>query len=356
LIRSIFMETRKLEARFESLVLKILKVQFPNTERNTDNYDADFNVYHEKGKIFVESKIVRSSQIDTTLLVRICNQLVERHKLSQNNSTESSFLILIVTTNVTSLQKQQIHKELGISIWDREVLFYLASYSLELTVEFEKFFQDISLKDYKPASIDKSINKEEIEKKVLSGHIPSRVETNQLKGASIINRIQNLPVGKGHYRDFESLGIEALKYVFSDDLDGWSAQHRTRDSLHRYDVICTFKSSHEYWKFLMTHFKSRFVVLEFKNFAGKITQKEIYSTEKYLYSTALRTVAFIFSRKGAKANAQIAMDGALREHGKLIMHFDQNELIELIELRDKNDVIADRIIEKIDSMLIKLSR
>ena len=46
-----------------------------------------------------------------------------------------------------------------------------------------------------------------------------------------------------------------------------------------------------------------------------ITQREIYTTEKYLYEKALRKVAIIISRKGADKHAENGCDGEV--YGKV---------------------------------------
>lgn len=46
---------------------------------------------------------------------------------------------------------------------------------------------------------------------------------------------------------------------------------------------------------------SRYVIFEFKKYSEKITQKEVITTERYLYPSALRTVAILISPKGCAA-------------------------------------------------------
>ena len=51
-------------------------------------------------------------------------------------------------------------------------------------------------------------------------------------------------------------------------------------------------------------YKSRYIVFEFKNYNDEITQNEVYSTNKYLYREALRTVAIVISRYKMNVNAK----------------------------------------------------
>ena len=48
-----------------------------------------------------------------------------------------------------------------------------------------------------------------------------------------------------------------------------------------------------------------------------------------MYSTALRNVAIIITRKGLDTNALLATQDILKEHGKLILVLDDNDIINL---------------------------
>jgi hypothetical protein len=98
------------------------------------------------------------------------------------------------------------------------------------------------------------------------------------------------------------------------------------------------------------------VVFEFKNHTRFITQGEIYSTEKYLFVPAMRSVALIISRKGADKNAKAVMRGALRETGKLMLSLSLDDIYKMLEMKDKGDDPNTLLFELLDEMLMKLER
>ena len=88
-----------------------------------------------------------------------------------------------------------------------------------------------------------------------------------------------------------------------------------------------------------------------------ITQKEIYTTEKYLYAKALRSVAIIVSRKGADENALAAAKGCLRESGKLILCLSDEDLKELLRIKEKDEQPTAEFFEAmLDDLLIHLEK
>ncbi|HAV3538146.1 hypothetical protein OHV66_12025 [Acinetobacter baumannii] len=102
--------------------------------------------------------------------------------------------------------------------------------------------------------------------------------------------------------------------------------------------------------------KSRYVVFEFKKYTDKIKQREIITTECYLYPMALRNCAFIISRKGVSSSAQTVIDGAMREYGKLIISLSEEDLIKLLEGKDKGEDPNVYLFDKIDRFLMGLNR
>ena len=102
--------------------------------------------------------------------------------------------------------------------------------------------------------------------------------------------------------------------------------------------------------------KKTYIIL-YKNYKEKITQREIYTTEKYLYKKALRSVAIIVSREGASRNALLAAKGCLRENGKLILCLSDKDLNELIHIKEKGEQPTAEFFEAmLDDILIHLEK
>lgn len=176
-------------------------------------------------------------------------------------------------------------------------------------------------------------------------------------GISLIEELKNIPKGKEGAYKFEEWCIRVLKYLFNDYLVGWKEQSTTIDGLHRRDLVCRVKDSYtEVWQFISHTLKSRYVIFEFKNYSEKITQREIFTTERYIYPMALRNCAFIISREGASNSAQQVIDGAMREHGKLIISLSTEDINFLLEGKDKGEDPNIYLFNKIDDFLISLSR
>ena len=133
-------------------------------------------------------------------------------------------------------------------------------------------------------------------------------------------------------------------------------QVNTDNNLYRYDLVARINPTTEFWKFIISEIQSRYVIFEFKNYSEKIDQEQILTTEKYLFSQALRKVAIIFSRKGGDESADKFIRGALRESGKTIIVLNDDDVIKMITAKEKGDAPELVLFEKIDTLFMTLSR
>jgi hypothetical protein len=178
----------------------------------------------------------------------------------------------------------------------------------------------------------------------------------ETKGSDLCKEICAIPMGRADARKFEEKVIEALRYIFDKDLTAWSPQKPSDTKLSFYDLVARVASEHDFWNAIVSQFRSRYIVFEFKNYGTKIKQTQIYTTEKYLFVTALRSMAIIISRNGADKNALAAARGALRDSGKLMVNLDIQDVCDMLHRKEKGDDHNSILVERVDDMLMKLER
>ncbi len=175
---------------------------------------------------------------------------------------------------------------------------------------------------------------------------------------SLIKELKMCNTGKMYFRTYEDLCQKLLKNVFSNNLTLWKKQENSNNNLYRFDLICRIKEENKttFWSIIEKFFNSKYIIFEFKNYNSRITQNEIYTTEKYLYSKALRCVAIIIAATGYDDNAQWAAKGILREHGKLILLLDSNDLIKMNEMKLKSEEPSAYLLDRLDKLLLELEK
>lgn len=173
---------------------------------------------------------------------------------------------------------------------------------------------------------------------------------------SLIKEMDLCKAGRPMARKYEELCQKLLQNVFFDDLALWKEQQNANGELHRFDILCRIKDGNQktFWTILERYFNSKYIVFEFYNDA--VTQKEIYTTEKYLYSKALRSVGIMIAANGYEENARWAAKGCLRENGKLILLLETKDLIEMNRLKEEQEEPSDYLQNKLDELLLELEK
>jgi len=261
------------------------------------------------------------------------------HKISAKNT------ILAISCPMEKKFHQVATTFPNIEIWDGDKILSMASPFPELFKKLEDLFE-----------IGNSANEEKYKNDdFLTNHIETTHGPG--KGASLAQGLLAISPGRIMATDFENACIDALKYLFENDLHGWYVQSRTIDSLHRRDLVCRIlANSSEVWRVMLEDLKSRYVIFEFKNYSTPITQSEIITTERYLYPSALRKVAIVISQQECADSAKAVIAGAMREHGKLIIHLSVHELTDLLIAKDSGSDPNIYLFERVDEFLLGLGR
>ena len=251
----------------------------------------------------------------------------------------------------TSICSEELHKnalEKNILILDINNLVYLIDPKHDLYQGF------LSI-------IDFSINDIEAKKPFMefftnSYEIPNA--NNYTKQIDWENELKKIDTGIDDFTKYQSTCVEILKILFSDYLSIWEEQKKSNENLYRFDLICKIKNNinDDFFSTLNNYFNTRYIIFDFKNYSEKITQKEIYTTEKYLYDKALRKVAIIISRKGIDDNALKAIKGSIREQGKVIISLTDKDLLEMLKLHEKTENSTDYLSNILDQLLIELEK
>lgn len=326
--------------RFEQFVLEMFQ-KMGYKKISNDTY-ADFLFeYNDKNEFrYFACEVKYSSSINLSR-----NAYVNGVKCLSSLDFGFDYGKLILITNALcseSLRKEASEK--NVIIFDLSNFLYVL-YETEFYQEFLEFLEfainDITaIRPLIPFSLDCKQNHED----------------NSLSEWQ--KKFFNLPCGKRNFAKYERYCISALKEMFSNDLSNWQEQYKSNDDLYRFDLICKTKSNtkEEFFWTINNYFNTRYIIFEFKNYSEKITQKEIFTTEKYLYNKALRNVAIIISRNGIDENGLKAIKGSIREQGKVIISLTDNDILNMLEKHYNGENPAIVLSEKLDELLMELEK
>lgn len=361
------------EARFEDLFDRYLKRLVHNTHKRNfvleKNICSDFMLQINNQTLYFELKCYSGRYASLSRIRTICKQLSPLRKSGQP--------VLVLTYEISESIKSRCWKDFQVFIWDVRNLLWLFSEFEDIKNEFIALL-DYAVGDIEPLPPDPNIVQKirgedredsegtETEATVpemgvasMPGAVPEAASTEWEETLSWKERLARIAPGQEQFKDYELLCIEILKYILGDYLTLWEIQEQTDDGLYRFDLCCKIKNGvhQDFFDTIKSYFKTKYIVFEFKNYTDKIGQKEIYTTEKYLYETALRKVAVILSRKGMDAHALKAIKGSLRESGKLILCLSDQDLLKMVDIKAQGEgEPAEFLDELLDGLLIHLEK
>ena len=323
---------------FENIMISYFDKKGVNNAKLTKdtNKNTDFQIQTDEGLYCFDFKIYISNYGIEEKLIAACERIYDCEDLDDKK-------YIIIIGNIVSTQvKKKIEDKFKIYIWDVENLLWLFDEFPQIKSDF------ISLLSFRVSDI-----------------LPQKPEpyilekySHTLYKIDLQEKLRKIQPGKENAYEYEKLCEEIMRYLFSENIEFFDAQRKSNDGLYRFDYCGKIKhgNSNEFFDTIQKFFDTKYIVFEFKNYTEEITQKEIYTTEKYLYEKALRKVAVIVSRKGADENANKAARGSLREAGKLIICLSDENINKLIDIKNNSGDPGDFLEVLLDDMLMDLEK
>ena len=298
---------------FEELVCRIIKENNFQIRKNScrGNEGFDLLAEFERERWAIEVKFYRTARAQPSLIDTAAARVAINGAAAGINKG-----MLVVSCFLTPELRKALENKFSITFVDQADLRIWCSSHPELADSLDALLEvnanevlttNLSRKESNSIVRDKTIDESK------------RIERYGNRGSELCLELQSIKKGKASWHQYEKKCEEILKYLFPNDLYGWHSQKRTDDGLNRYDYVCRIIPTTEFWKFVIEHLDSRYVLFEFKNYSTKIKQGQILTTEKYLLEKGLRRMAIIMTRTGAEAHAIAMAQGAMREQGKLML-------------------------------------
>ena len=235
-------------------------------EKTIDDYRADFVVTDNDREYIFELKWYNQKVISSAAVSSFCKKLMSY----ATNGT----LILVICSVVSDVLKEECERKFGITIWDVSNLLWLLDELPEVKNELVATLE-YSIDDIEPKQPNRLL--------FLKGE-ETTGEKDTWEG-----KLKTIQPGVDDSGRYEEVCTDILKFVLGDYLTLWKKQATSNDGLYRFDLCCKIKSgvNRDFFETIKHYFNTKYIVFEFKNYSKKITQKEIYTTEKYLYERHL---------------------------------------------------------------------
>jgi hypothetical protein len=263
-------------------------------------YRADL-IVQKKIRNITEPVIIECKTYITHSSAHINNVIFQLNKYRE--AYGNSRMVLAVPATLREIDLVAL-KSAKIEVWD---LQYIAD-------EFSEQIQKASFGYYKSLLLAK----------VFHPAKPTR-EQELIKALSVCNP------GKADWSVFQSLVGDILEFLFTPPLGKPIPELSDKLKANRRDYIMPNYTDNGFWAFMREKYGADYVVIDAKNYVGKVNKAGVLQVANYLKSHGAGLFGLIISRVGGDASG---CEHTLREqwlvHRKLILVLDDEDMKEML--------------------------
>jgi hypothetical protein len=304
---------------------------YPNC-LNIEHIFSISGIHHDLNRIFI--RYASSPNIVDYITYILRGQLKSVSITNENEIIVDKEKWLLLIDNIPSIEKM---KEI---LFDGNTLKYNAViFRFYAGDEIVEMLKDLKVKFYDVSSLGRAVinnqNGEMIHLfiKARIGHIQIDDSFREVpQGKMLIKRLQRCSKGRESWSEYELLGTDIFHYLFRDSFRNYTYefQSTTYDGISRRDLVVnnTYKEAPSFWQMAKDDYKSKLIIIDFKNYSDCLSTDDFYKPTKYL-SPLVGNFAIIFSRCGLSESAKICQNNLLIEN-KLIICLSDSDLINMI--------------------------
>lgn len=174
------------------------------------------------------------------------------------------------------------------------------------------------------------------------------------KTQEFIDELKNIKPGKKDWSIFQKLCVNIFEYLFTPPLEKPLYELSDETRTNRRDIIFPNYADAGFWKFMMDKYNADFLVIDAKNYSANVEKKEVLQMSNYLKSFGTGLFGIIVCRKNPKSNAIITQREHWMAYHKLIIFINDNDIIQMLTLKEKSNSPEDVIRQKIEEFRLSL--
>jgi len=168
--------------------------------------------------------------------------------------------------------------------------------------------------------------------------------------SELVGKLYSCPPGANGWKQFETICLEALCYLFVPPLTKPKIQAHTYSGVDRRDAVFPNRNfdSHNPWGHVLRELGARLILCEFKNYdMMEIGKEEIDQTRNYM-TEPMGRLALIFCSKPPNKPANIRRNTIFSEEKKVILFLTKEHLKEMLFIKERGEDPADLILDMVE--------
>lgn len=286
---------------------------------------------HFRGDIFTEQKVNNkwvkvlielkvSPTFTSSRLNDILNQLS-----AYKSEIGGNVKIILAFPGILPESDYSILKQKNIEIWDREYIR-------------ETFGKEI----------------EEIDNKLLQKYFSIKSTSFSIE-KKLLDKLSSISAGRVEWSLYQNHIEIILDYLFGETLSSPITERSDNFGINRRDFILRNYSETGFWKYLREIYQADFIVIDAKNYTGKIKKNQILQISNYLKQHGTGLFAIIISRNGQedKGSYFTRREKWVTEN-KMIIILDDKDIQKMILAKASADLPEEIIKQRIEEFRLDI--
>jgi len=171
----------------------------------------------------------------------------------------------------------------------------------------------------------------------------------------LIEELKVIKPGRADWSNYQKHIEKILSYLFSDVLSDPITELSDKYGINRRDFILRNYCESGFWKYLREKYQADFIVIDAKNYNGKIKKNQILQLSNYLKSHGTGLFAIIISRNGEEdSGSYFTRREAWATEKKMIIILDDNDMEKMILAKASSNQPEEIIIQKIEGFRLEM--
>ena len=158
------------------------------------------------------------------------------------------------------------------------------------------------------------------------------------RAQELLDKLKKCPPGHAHWREYEEICKEILSYCLEPPLLSPEEQSVTEDGLQKRDLIFYIPMDDlpGFWHYILTVY-GRAIIVDCKNYSHELKENEVLITSKYLGKKKLTRLGLLVTRTGLSDGGKKGQKERWEQEDKLLICLNDQDLIKMLELKEKGD-------------------
>ena len=182
----------------------------------------------------------------------------------------------------------------------------------------------------------------------------SKIRKEKSQSEKFIDELKNIKRGRNNWVEYQKLCVNIFEYLFTPPLAKPLYELSDSSRVNRRDIIIPNYADKGFWKFIREKYFADYIVIDAKNLTKSIQKKEVLQISNYLKSFGTGLFGIITSRITPQNNAILTQREHWIAYNKLIIFLDDQDLIQMLIMKDKSESPEDVIRQKVEDFRLCL--